>query len=252
MDKAPEDSVELYRVMDWFQANRKAVIVVVAIAVVVGVGIGIYFWNQNAQELAANNALSKIKMPANEAGEKAMSADDYLKVATDYPGTRAAARALLIGGGIQFDTGKFEQSQATFEKFLQAYPESQLASEAALGVASSLEAQGKTAEAAARYADVLKRPYAGAVQPQTQSALARCDLALNKPEQALNLYEELARANNNDTWTAEAKIQAHEVLVKYPALGKPKAPLSTASTPTPMPKMSMPVTSTNTAAAPIK
>jgi len=51
----------------------------------------------------------------------------------------------------------------------------------------------------------------------------------NKPEQALRMYEELAKAGNNDTWSAEAGIQAEELLAKYPALRKPANPVSVPS-----------------------
>jgi thioredoxin-like negative regulator of GroEL len=60
--------------------------------------------------------------------------------------------------------------------------------------------------------------------PQVKSALARCYVALNKPEMAKNIYEDLERGNNNDTWSAEARSQLQELLVKYPNLVKPAAP----------------------------
>src|SRR5437899_646839 len=56
---------------------------------------------------------------------------------------------------------------------------------------------------------------------EAKSALARLYLVQGKPEMALKLYEDLAKGRNNDSWSAEAEIQASELLAKYPNL-KPK------------------------------
>ena len=59
----------------------------------------------------------------------------------------------------------------------------------------------------------------------------------NKPELAYELYVDLANKNNPDTWTAEAGIQAEELLIKYPKLRKPApaaaSPVTSLTTPPP-------------------
>ncbi len=218
-----EQATDIYELMAWVHANRKQIIAVLAVIALVGCGIGLFIWQKNHKEEMANAALAEIRPPASAQEEAAItSADPYLKVADNYPGTRAAERALLLAGGILFDAGKFDNSRATFDKFMSLYPGSPWASQALLGVAASLEASGKTADATARYEDWVKHHINDSAAVQGKSALARCYVALNKPEQALAIYEELAREGQNDTWSAEARIQAHELLVKFPNLAKPK------------------------------
>ena len=71
-------------------------------------------------------------------------ADLYLKIAADYQGTSAGQRALLQGAAMLFAAGRYADAQTQFQKFLDAYPDSFFAAQAALGVATSLDAQGKT------------------------------------------------------------------------------------------------------------
>ena len=227
MDKDVTQSADFYRLVAWLHANRQRLIrISVAVLAVAAVITGYVLYKQHV-ETAASEALSLLKPPrySEEAlNINAADAEPFLKLAQERSGTRAAARALIIGGGILFDAGKFDKSQEAYEQFLREYPEDPLASQAMIGVASSLEAQGKLADATARFSDLIKRHQADATTPQAKSALARLYLAQNKPELALQYYEELARANNNDTWTSEAGIQIQELLAKYPNLRKPVAP----------------------------
>ena len=102
-------------------------------------------------------------------------------MANDYPGTTAAARALLTAAGMLFDAGKFKEAQDQFEKCLRDYSDFPLVNQASLGIAACLEAQGKTADAAARYDDYIKRHGSDSTIQQAKSALAR---ALCHGEQA--------------------------------------------------------------------
>jgi predicted negative regulator of RcsB-dependent stress response len=226
MDKAVSESADLYNLVAWFEVNRKRVITIAVVVLAVAAAIGLYYWHNASTETQANDALSSVRPPVMREGVLATAEDaqPYLKVAAEHPGTSAGGRALLIGGGIMFDAGKFDQAKAEFDKFLGQYPESPLAIQALLGVAASLEAQNKIPEATARYEELLKRHSNESVAPQAKSALARLYVAQNKPEQAMHIYEELAKAGNNDSWSAEAGIQLEELLAKYPNLKKPMAP----------------------------
>ncbi|MDB6020252.1 MAG: Tetratricopeptide 2 repeat protein [Pedosphaera sp.] len=227
MDKAVDQSVDLFNLVTWFHANRKRVVTILVAVLVVAAAVGIYIWHQNYTETQANAALSEIKppMPSQEGAlPNPADAQPYERVAEEHPGTSAGARALLMSGGILFDAGKFDEAKAQFDKFLSAYPDNLLAVQAQLGVAASLEAAGKLPEATAHYDELIKRHPNESIIPQAQSALARLYVAQNKPELAVHLYEGLAKANNNDSWSAEAGIQLQELLAKYPNLRKPVAP----------------------------
>ena len=109
----------------WAHKNRKRLITIAVIVVAVAVIFGGYYLYENGRETAASEALSDLKQPMTPAKRRATAvrAQPYLKVADEYSGTSAAARALLIGGGIMFDAGKFDQAKAEFDKFLGQYPE---------------------------------------------------------------------------------------------------------------------------------
>jgi tetratricopeptide (TPR) repeat protein len=232
MDKDVKQSADLYEMMAWFYAHRKQVISISATVLLIAAVVGGIIWHKNYVETQAADALSAIKGPTTAqeiASPAASTAEPYLKVDSDYPGTRAGSRALLVAGGILFEAGKFDQAKQAFDKFAGEYPESPLLTQALVGQAASLEAQGKIAEAATHYDELIRRHQTDATLPQAKSALARLYVEQNKPEMAARIYEELARANNNDSWSIEAGIQLQELLAKYPALKKaapaPSAPM---------------------------
>lgn len=229
MEKEVTQTADFYRLVAWMHTNRKRILIISAVVLVVGAGIGIFNWNKSNREAQANEALSNISPPSSaEESTNAAAAEPYLKVAADYKGTSGGARALLIAGGILFDAGKFQDARKRFEQFLVDYPDYPLADQALLGVDASYEAEGSLTEAATRYKDFVERHPTASTLPQAKSALARVYLAENKPELALQQYDDLERARNNDSWTAEAGIQKEELLAKYPNLRK-QNPASTAT-----------------------
>jgi predicted negative regulator of RcsB-dependent stress response len=257
MDKAVDESADFYQLVAWFHANRQRVIVFTAVVLVIAGVVGLYFWHKNNREAQANIALSNAKLPiaSRETQINASDAQAYVTVADDYAGTSAASRALLIAGETYFDAGSYDKAQAQFGRFLAEYPENPLANQASLGIAASLEAQGKVPEAASRYNDIINRHQGDSIISQAKSALARLYVAENKPEEAAPIYEELARGGNNDTWSAEAGIQLQELLAKYPKLRKQppaQAPTSAAPTITMPPSVKQMPAPANPAAAPTK
>ena len=231
MEKEVKQTADFYRFVAWAHANRKRLIVISTVVLIVGAGIGIYNWSKSNREAQANEELSNIKLPASaEESTNAVAAEPYLKVAADFPGTSGGARGLLIGGGFLFDAGKYQEARQRFEQFLSEYGDYPLADQALLGVAASYEAERNLTEAASRYREFIDRHPAASTLPQVKSALARVYLAQNKPDLALQQYEELERGRNNDSWSAEAGIQKEELLTKYPNLRKqPTAPASPAA-----------------------
>lgn len=254
MENEVKQTTDFYRLVAWMHANRKRLIVISAVILIAGAGIGIFNWNKSNREAQANEALSNINPPTNAEGStNAAAAEPYLKVAADYKGTSGGARALLIAGGILFDAGKFQEAQKRFEQFLGEYPDYPLADQALLGVNASYEAEGNLTEAATRYKDFVERHPTASTLPQAKSALARVYLAENKPELALQQYDDLERTRNNDSWTAEAGIQKEELLAKHPNLRKQPTIPAAASSPKIMnPPKSAAVSSTNLTSPPAK
>src|SRR5579872_3841225 len=243
MDTEVTQSADLFQLVAWLHANRKRLISILVVVVVLGAAIGLYVWNKKRTETEASEALSEVKPPvSNTSGTASQApspaaAEPYLKVAGQYPGTSGDAHALLLGAVTLFDAGKFADAQAQFEKYTREYPDSPLILQARVGVAASLEAQGKIADATARYKELTDRYPGAPIIFQAKSALARLYEAQNKPDLALRLYEELARGNNNDSWSSEAGIQREELLEKHPNLRPPPptAPSTTSTAPMSLP-----------------
>jgi len=215
---------DLYNLIGWLHTNRKQLIGFVSVILVVGAAAGLWFWNKSQHEVAAGEALSNVKLPADALEHPTPAlAEPYLKVANEYPGTSGGARALLMAGGVLFEAGNYTEAQSQFDRFLRDYPGNPMANEALLGVASSLEGQGKTNDAIARYDDLINHHVSDTTSPQAKAALAGLYATGGKPEQALHLYEDLMRNYNNSTWGEEASIGREDLLAKYPALAKAPA-----------------------------
>ena len=232
-------SSEFYKLVAWVDANRKRIAWIGGIIVAVILAVSFYFWNKDQQELKAAQDLSALEIRNASTPGEATAADGYLRIAAENPNTAAASRALLTGAGLLFDAGKYKEAQAQFEKFLRDYSDNPLVSQAALGLAASLDAQGRVPDAVTRYNEVIQRHPNDSAVNQAKVALARLYVTQNKPEQAFKIYDELARnggMNNGDSWSAEAAIQREELLDKYPNL-QPPAP-KPAAAPTLAPSVS--------------
>ncbi|MDB6122495.1 MAG: hypothetical protein JWQ71_1488 [Pedosphaera sp.] len=228
MSSEATQSADYFKLVDWLHANKKPLQAIVIALLLIGVAVTGFVVYKNQKEASANEALSNLKVPTGAPGTATATADDYLKVANEHSGTKAGSRALLVAAGILFDTGKFADAETQFKRFLQENSDSPLASQALLGVAASLEAQGKKPEATAKYKEIVDNRPSDPVIFQAKSALARLYVAQNKPDLALKQYEDLAKGNNQDSWSAEAPIQAEELVAKYPNLKAPApAPVPT-------------------------
>jgi predicted negative regulator of RcsB-dependent stress response len=124
---------------------------------------------------------------------------------------------------VLFISGKYVEAQAQFQKFRQEYRNSPLVGTASLGVAASLDAQGKTGEAIAVYEDLVQRRADSMVFIQSQFALARLYETQNKLDKALALYDSVAQEDGTGTFGSEAGFRSVELRAKNPALAKPAA-----------------------------
>ena len=205
--------------------------VTAAIVAVVLTGTAIFSWKKSQNEMKANAELFALPalVGANAKATPAR-AEDFQKLAQEFPDTQAAERAELLAAGILFTDGKYADAQKGFSKFLEQREQSPLQAQAAIGVAASLEAQGKIPEAVAKYQEILsKYPGQNIISP-AKLTLARLLEGQNKPEEALKLYADLTRSNNPyDPWSAEAGERRELLLQKFPNL-KPAPPAMTTPT----------------------
>lgn len=204
-----------FHLADWWDKNRQRLIQGAVVVVVVTLGVSFYLYKKNLREVEASQALSAVQL-----GTDATAA--YQKLAVQYSGTAAAARAVLLAAGSSFADGKFAEAQSLFEKFLREAGDSAWRSQAVLGVAASLDAQGKTAEATTKYQDFIQRFANDPGTSAAKSALAHLYEAQNQPEKAVVLYQELARSEQNSSYGLESMVRLQDLMAKRPELAQPK------------------------------
>jgi len=193
----------LLKFWPWLEANLKAVIAGAIVVAAIIFGILFYSTHQSQKEIDAGYALSHLSFESH-------GVDALLKIANDYPGTAAGKRASLEAAGMFFATGKYADAQTQFQKFLDAYPDSEFSAQASLGIAASLEAQGKTDLAISAYQKVVN-PANLAATVAAKFGLARIDTQQGKIAEAGKIYEDVARQSQNSPYAQEAMMRAMEL-----------------------------------------
>jgi predicted negative regulator of RcsB-dependent stress response len=222
----------LFKLWPWLEANAKRLAAVAVLLVIATFVFAFYSYRQSARETDAGEALTQAL--ASDNGSQI--ADACLKVATDYSGTIAGQRALLQGAVIWFDTGRFADAQAQFQKFLDMYPDNSFAPQAELGLASSLDAQGKTDLAFSAYQKAGDQSGDENSAIVAKFAIGRIAEAQGKFDDAAKLYAEIERTFPNSSISSEAATREMELKTKSavpaPSTPAPAAPAVTAPAPT--------------------
>ena len=252
MDADASRSTGLIGVLAWVEVNKKRLLIGAGAAVLVIATVVLLILQQAQKELAASQALSDVRVPFSAATVPAPgTADALLKLANERKGTKAAARALLLSAGLLFaeNTEKgYTEAQKRFAQVAQDYPDSPWVGEANLGVAASLAALGKTAEATAKYESMRLRFASSPVIDEVKLGLARLYEAA-KPEEAFKLYEELLKENPNTAVAMEANMQQEQLLKLRPELAKLKEPPTPPAPPMAQANQSIQVTTVTNRAA---
>jgi predicted negative regulator of RcsB-dependent stress response len=123
--------------------HKTEIIAVIVIAFVAAVGFGGYRIYSSQQSSAAAGLLGS-----------ATTERDYQAVITKYPGTPAAASALLLLAESQRKEKKFAESNVSLQSFIDKNRDHEFVPTAKMAVAANLESMGKTDEALAQYQQV--------------------------------------------------------------------------------------------------
>jgi pentatricopeptide repeat protein len=235
MEKEAKHSSDIYTMVAWADAHRKQLMWTLGGVLVACALVGMYFMRKTDREVRANEAFCALTIPVpGRDVATAAAAAQFAQVGDDYPETSGGARALLEAGAIYFQAGEFEQARMTFQRVLAEHGDYPLANEAAIGVAVSLEAEGKLPEATARYEEIIHNGKPDSTTPQAQSALARLYTEQGHPDRAFEVYKQMLEARGGDSWTMEAQVQGRELLEKYPALKQQLAPAAASATGAPV------------------
>jgi TolA-binding protein len=217
----------LFKFLPWLEANAKRLAFVAALAVIAIFVFTFYTYRQNQREVAAGEALTQ----ANISDSGTQLAEACQKIAADYAGTLAAQRARLQSATVLFITGKYADAQTQYQMFLDAYPDNFFTAQATLGLASSLDALGKTDQAISAYQRASNQTSDLNVAVSAKFSLARIDEAQGKLAEAQRLYREVARSYGNTSLGSEAGLRAMDLNDRLPKAPATPAPVPAASVP---------------------
>lgn len=207
----------LFRLWPWIETNKNRIILggaTIAAAVLI---IWFYSCQQEQKEITAGQELTQVMSSIQLGANPGQAADLYLKIATRHPGTLAGQRAQLQSAAMFFAAGRFADAEMQFQIFLSHYPDSIFSGQATLGIAASLDAQGKTNLAVAAYQRVINSRSANDTVNTAKFALARIDEQQGRLDAAINLYREIWNSNPRTALGSEAGARAEELKTKLPA-----------------------------------
>ena len=192
-----QDAADTFLIKWWpqIEANKNRIFGAAGVVAAVIVIAAFISWRHEQTQIAASVALTQASLTLAPNSDPTRLADTYLGIANQYRDTPAGERSLLQGATALFSEGKYSDAQTYFQQFLQAHPDSEFSGQAALGVAKSLEAQGKLNDAAGAYQHVIDDfPDAQAVV-DAKFSLAQIDLQQHSYANAVQLFQDVAKAD---------------------------------------------------------
>jgi predicted negative regulator of RcsB-dependent stress response len=196
----------------WIEANAKRLAVGAIIIAVIIFAFSFYSWRQGQTEIKAGEELTAAFF----SGNPQQFAGDCLKIADDYPNTKAGQRALLQSATALFIQGNYADAQVRFQRFLDSYSDNAFAPQAVLGVAASLDAQDKLDPATGFYQRAVDQNTDLGVSLAAKFALAGIEERQGKFSEAQKLYEAVASLNPGSSLGSEAERRAMELDMKTP------------------------------------
>jgi predicted negative regulator of RcsB-dependent stress response len=218
-----DPALEAHALWYKFRGEIAAVVVVVILGII---ALGVYKLYTDRRDSSAADLLAAAK-----------NAPDYEQVIAQYPNTPAGASAHLLLAEAQRKDRKLVESNATLQVFIDKNPKHELVSTAEIGIASNLEAMGKTDEAlssyqqiAAKYPTSFTAPLALISQVPLLKAKSQTDAARRVCETILTQYRE-------SFWAGEAMRELRSLKpaggAQATGIPGPKPPLSLPSAPRP-------------------
>lgn len=223
MDETVESTETYFKLLDWLHANRKPLVIGGVAVAVIAVVWGIVSWQKTATETDADAQLMSIPLMILEQGRLAPTpAKPFIDLADQYPNAPAGQYGELLGAERLFLAGNYSDAQQAFSKFADQNPDSPLIVQAKYGLAACLEGEGKLSDSATKYQEIISGyPSDPGVVAPAKLTLARIDEQLNRLDQAMTLYQDLARNKSPyDPWAAEAQERGLALLIKHPEMRK--------------------------------
>lgn len=199
---------QLYRLWAWIEDNLRQVLVVGSLVLIVGIVVAYFVWQGGQKQIKAAESLSVLLTQAPSPG-----ADQLLDFSRTHSGTAAAKRASFLAAGRLFAAEKYDEAQEQFQAFLAENPGSPFTSEARLGVAACMEAQGNTDGAVAEYQSIVNGATEDGAVPIARFALGLIYEERGETELARAQYQALANSGGQNPLGAEARARLADLPV---------------------------------------
>jgi predicted negative regulator of RcsB-dependent stress response len=201
--------------------------ILAALIVVVG-GLGYYYYLQNQRE--------ELEDSAHAALVQAKTPEELVKVADQFPGANQGTLALLNAADGSFSKRNYTAANQDYQRIIQAVTtDPELRDSAQLGLASSLEANGKIDDAINTYLKVAqlgdKSPYA----PFAYAAVVRLYEERGDKDNERKILTEAASLDPDSPFVKQAQFKLKEMATAAqhpPTVPVPTTPAS-ASAPAP-------------------
>ncbi len=222
MEPEKTESNFLIDLLAWIEVNKRRLITGGVVIVAGWVVIYTYTYFKGQQEVAAEEAMSAVfKAPLGNPVRSLPEPAGLLAVADRYASAPAGQRALLLAAGALFQQGKFPEAKEKFQKFSSQYADSKLVPIAAYGAAACEDAANNLDAALTAYQAVEQKYPKDPVATQAKLAIGVIHEAKNKPEEALKVYDQLAKVESRSLWSSEAFSRRDLLLAKFPHLMPP-------------------------------
>ncbi len=182
----------------WWQAAEFAiknrVPLAIAAGIIIAAAIGFSMWSsaREGERVASGAAIYSAK-----------EAKDYEAVIQQWPGSNAAAQALIFLADEHYQRGEYVKAGEVYKRFLAEFPMHLLAGGAQLGLAQTLEAQGNFPAAINAYKDLQGRYPDSHHVTEAQMGLGRCYEFQSEWDKAKLTYESVI--NSGSRWEGHAK-----------------------------------------------
>lgn len=194
--------------------HRRRILGGAVVAVGLAIGVGLWFWGQRQEAIGAQKTLAEVKETV-----------DLGRVAEQYPGTPAAAEALLRQGDMASQDGRWEEAIGAFRKFIEMFPDHPLAGNALMGLGAAQEAMGRIPDAEDAYRRVFEGHRKSHRAAEARLALGELLLAQGRDREARQAFDELMSAYPQSVWVqlARREIEALDRKVGVSAPAQPSA-----------------------------
>jgi predicted negative regulator of RcsB-dependent stress response len=185
-----DPALEAHALWYKFRGEIAAFVVVVILGII---ALGGYKLYTDRRDSSAADLLAAAK-----------NAPDYEQVIAQYPNTPAGASAHLLLAEAQRKDRKLVESNATLQVFIDKNPKHELVSTAEMGIASNLEAMGKTDEALSSYQRIAAKYPTSFTAPLALISQVSLLKAKNQPDAARRVCETILTQYRESFWAGEA------------------------------------------------